>query len=433
MTPMSKTPPNHLIPAGTLSDDWLVRAARRFGTPIYVYDADGIERQWTLLKAGLPDGVDLFYSVKANPSLAVIQKFAKLGAEFEVASSGELAAVRRVGVHPSRVIFVGPGKTEAELRHAVAEGLYALVAESPREVRDVERLAEGRAERVRVVLRINPGPGKGALSTGTVRQFGMEPEAALGVLRSASGLANVEIVGIHGYLGGQILDWKVILEHSRLILQTSENLQRASGREFKFVGLGGGFGIPFHDADQALDLSSLGPALADLVGEYRRRRPETERITVESGRFLAGPSGVFVAGVVEVKRIFDRNFVMLDGGINVFRGYDRTGGLKPTPVRVLGRPEGTPEPLTLCGPLCTVSDRLSVDVLLPMPGIGDLVAYYMAGAYGYSSSPGLLLSHGFPCEVMADGEELALIRRSYSPEDLLSGQFIPDGARYRTE
>jgi len=112
----------------------------------------------------------------------------------------------------------------------------------------VERLAEGRAERVRVVLRINPGPGGGALSTGTVRQFGMEPEAALGVLRSASGLANVEVVGIHGYLGGQILDWKVILEHSMLILQISENLQRASGSEFEFVGLGGGFGIPFHDA-----------------------------------------------------------------------------------------------------------------------------------------------------------------------------------------
>lgn len=385
------------------------------------------------MKTGLPDGVDLFYSVKANPSLAVIQKFAEFGADFEVASSGELAAVRRVGVHPSRVIFVGPGKTEAELRHAVEEGVYALVAESPREVGEAERLAEGRAERVRVVLRINPGPGRGVLSRGSVRQFGMEPEAALGVLRSASGSDNVEIVGIHGYLGGQILDWKVILEHSRLILQTSEELQRASASAFKFIGLGGGFGIPYHDADQALDFSSLGPALADLICDYRLKYPETERITVESGRFLVGPAGVFVAGVVDVKRIYHWNFAILDGGINVFRGYDRTGGLKPTPVRVLDRSEDSPEPLTLCGPLCTASDRLSVDVLLPMPGIGDLVACYMAGAYGYSSSPGLLLSHGFPCEVMADGEELVLIRRRYSHEDLLSGQIIPDGTLFCTE
>jgi len=102
---MTKTPPNHLIHAGTLSDDRLVRAAQRFGTPIYVYDACGIERKWTLLKAGLPGGVDVFYSVKANPSLAVIQRFAELGADFEVVSIGELAAVRHVGVHPSRVIF----------------------------------------------------------------------------------------------------------------------------------------------------------------------------------------------------------------------------------------------------------------------------------------------------------------------------------------
>lgn len=428
-----KKPPNHLIHACTLSDDRLIRAARQFGAPVYVYDAHGIERQWTLLNAGLPDGVDLFYSVKANPSLAVIQKFEKLGADFEVASIGELATVRRVGVHPSRVIFVGPGKTESELRHAVAEGLYALVVESRREVREVERLAEGRAERVRVVLRINPGPGKGALSTGALRQFGMEPEEALGILLSASGLANVEVLGIHGYLGGQILDWKVILEQTRLILKTAEDLQRASGRVFKFVGLGGGFGIPFHDGDQELDLSSLRPALAEEISDYRLKYPGTERITVESGRFLVGPSGIFVATVVDVKRIYHRNFVILDGGINVFRGYDRTGGLKPTPVRVLDRSGRAPVSLTLCGPLCTASDRLSVEVMLPMPEVGDLVAYYMAGAYGYSSSPGLLLSHGFPCEVMIDGEEVVLIRRRYTPEDLLSGQIIPDGARPRTE
>ena len=423
---MPKAVPNHLIPAGMLSDDLLARVANRFGTPAYVYDSRGIELSWASLEAALPQGTELFYSVKANPSLAVIRKFADLEANFEVASIGELAAVRRVGVPPGRVIFVGPGKTLAELREAIVEGVYAVVAESPREVRDVARLAAGRGARVKVILRVNPGPGRGEFSSGAIRQFGMEPLEALGVLLSAGDPGDVEVVGVHGYLGGQILDWKVILEHSRMILDTSDTLQSASGTEFKFVGLGGGFGIAFHDGQRALDLSSLGPALAGLVGEYCLRHPATERVTFESGRFLVGASGVFLARVVDVKRIFDTNFAVLDGGINVFRGYDRTGGLKPTPVRVLGKPGIAPAPVTLCGPLCTASDRLSVDVLLPMPEIGDLVAYYMAGAYGYSSSPGLLLSHGFPCEVMAEGDELVLIRRRCTPEDLFAGQIIPE-------
>ena len=420
---MTKSPPNHHIPRDlSLSDELIVRGSDQFGTPMYLYDKCKLEQNWRSLTDHLPNGIKVHYSVKANPSLAIVSTFARLGANFEVASIGELMAVLRTGVSPARIIFVGPGKTDLELRYAITQELRALIVESPRELHTIEDLAQSLGKRVRVALRINPGTGKGMLSMGGATQFGMGPDAALDLLQQATSLTNVDIVGVHCYLGAQILDWKVILEHSRLTLQLSDELQQRSGKPFEFVDLGGGFGVPYYETDQALDLTKLCCSLTDLVGEYRQRYPATETIAVESGRFLVGPAGMFVTRVVDIKRFREQCFVILDGGINAFGGIDRYAGSRPMPIRVLGSDADSLEALTLCGPLCTPLDRLAASVLLPMPRTGSLVVFYLAGAYGYTASPGLFLSHGFPCEVLATGEELVLIRRRTSPDDLFFNQ-----------
>ena len=422
---MAKIPPNHHIPRDlSLSDELILQGAKQFGTPMYMYDRYKLEQNWGLLTNHLPDGIKIHYSVKANPSLAIIQTFSQLGANFEVASLGELKAVLRVGVSPSRIIFVGPGKTHSELHYAITRGLNALVGESTREVYDIQTLAQSLGKRTRVALRINPGTGKGMLSMGGPTQFGMEPDAALNVLRVASELTNVEIVGIHGYLGTQILDWRVILEHFRLLLQMSDELQQRSGKPFTFIDLGGGFGIPCYEADQALDLPALRSALSTLFEDYFQKYPTTETVAVESGRFLVGSSGMFVTQVVDIKKNREQYFVILDGGINAFGGHDRYVGSRPMPIRVLDDNKSCQEVLTLCGPLCTPLDRLAASVLLPMPKAGSLVVFYLAGAYGYTASPGLFLSHGFPCEVLATEDRLVLIRRRNAPDEAFSNQYL---------
>lgn len=420
---MSKAPPNQHIPKEwMIHDKILVEAASRFGTPLYLYDTALMKQRWDKLCAILPRNTTVFYSVKANPNVWIIDVFRKLGASCEVASSGEIVAALRAGVAPSDIIFVGPGKSRHELEYAVTCNLAAIAAESKREIRCIAALSELHNRKVRIALRINPGRGKGSISMGGATQFGMEPEVALGVLEGIDDFTNLEIVGLHAYLGTGILAWQEVLEHTQMILEIADQLQQQSGREFSFIDVGGGFGIPYYHRDNAPDWNVLSVPLADLVEEYLQKHPWTETLAVESGRFLAGPAGVFLTSVLDVKSLQDKWFVILDGGINVFGGEDHYRGFRPTPVRVLGNEGGSKEPITLCGPLCTSADRLAVDTLLPMPRIGDLVAFYQAGAYRFTASPGLFLSHGFPCEVLAHEGQLSLIRERMTPERFLIDQ-----------
>lgn len=419
---MYKLPPNQHIPKNLVGDDTLSEAASKFGTPLYLYDGALMERRWNTLRSFLPKNVIIYYSAKANPNVWIINLFRKLGASCEIASHGELAAALRAGISPSDVIFVGPGKSQYELAHAISQDLAAIVVESRRELEDVQALSRRQKRRTRIALRINPGRGSGSIRMGGITQFGMDVELVLGILKDAFEFIDVEIVGLHAYLGTGILKWEEVFEHTELILQTADYLQEQSNQELTFVDLGGGFGIPYFDRDEETDWNALTEPLTKLLNEYLKKHPQTETVAVESGRFLIGPAGVFLTRVVDVKQVGIKWFVILDGGINIFGGEDRYRGFRPTPSRVVsgeGRKKG---PVTLCGPLCTSADRLAVDTLLPIPRIGDLVAFYQAGAYRFTASPGLFLSHGFPCEVLAHDGHLSLIRDRMTPDHFLMDQ-----------
>ncbi len=354
---MAKNIPLYLVPHDlALTDKIILESADQYGTPLFIYDRQKLESNWKDLVNHLPREIKIYYSVKANPSLAIIQIFDKLGANFEVASIGELKSVLQVGVSPLRIIFVGPGKTTTELQYAIEKQIYAIVSESPREVYDIQAYSYDFGQNTRVVLRINPGKGKGMLAMGGETQFGMDTATALSILQERHHLSNVEIIGIHGYLGTQILDWKVIIEHSRQILEIADELQKKSAEVFSFIDLGGGFGIPYHESDVPLNLQELHAGFLDLLAEYVEKYPSIKNIVVESGRFLVGSSGVFVARVVDIKRSNEHNFVILDGGINAFGGFDRYVGSRPTPIRLLEKENSEEKALTLCGPLCTPLD-----------------------------------------------------------------------------
>ena len=420
---MAKNIPLYLIPQDlALTDKIILDSAEQFGTPLFIYDGKKLESSWKDLVNHLPEEIKIYYSVKANPSLAIIQIFDKLGANFEVASIGELKSVLQVGVSPSKIIFLGPGKTPAELRYAIEKQIYAIVSESAREVHDIQAYSNDFGQTTRIALRINAGQGKGMLAMGGETQFGMDPATALRILEDKHHLSNIEIIGIHGYLGTQILDWKVIIEHSRRILETADELQQKSGQLFSCIDLGGGFGIPYHENDASLNLQDLHAGLSDLLAGYVAKYPSIKNIAVESGRFLVGSSGVFVARVLDVKKSNEQYFVILDGGINVFGGFDRYVGSRPAPIRLLEKEGSEEKTVTLCGPLCTPLDRLAANILSPLPKNGSLIVFYLAGAYGYSASPGLFLSHGYPSEILVSPAEYFLIRQRLSPAEFIAGQ-----------
>jgi diaminopimelate decarboxylase len=433
MSRLAPAPPNDLVPKGlTLSDEVLTEAASRFGTPLFVYDATMLRRSWHDLRKILPKPVSIHYSVKANPSIAVIDTFHQLGSHFEVASAGELAAVLRVGVPASKVIFVGPGKSRSEITGALAHGVGAIVVESPGEFATVRTLASNVGVPARVALRVNPGlaalvpgAGRGTLAMGGTTQFGMSPEDALSLLRNSGD--DLQIVGLHAFLGTRILDWRVIVANTDLVLRTAAELQAESGRELEFIDVGGGFGIPCYEHEQVLNLELLEVGLAASLSAYLAKHPWTQTIAVEAGRFLVAASGVFLGRVLDVKSMRGQCFAILDGGVNVLGGRDGYMGARAMPMRLVGRNDVT-EPQTICGPLCTPTDRLAALISFPKLQVGDLVAFYIAGAYAHSASPGRFLSHGYPAEAFVDGSLVSIVRDRESPEQILANQRLPNRA-----
>jgi diaminopimelate decarboxylase len=392
--------------------------ATRHGTPLYVYDAGIMDRQLERLRGCLPARFSVCYSVKANPNHAVLRHFLARQCGLEVASAGELAAAVAAGCSPERVLFAGPGKTEAELEEAVARGVGEIHVESVTEGRRLAAIARRRDARVRVAVRVNPGAAAqgGAMRMGgKPAPFGVDEEQLDGVLDALSAEAALDVHGIHLFTGTQILDHTVLVEQYRHGLGIARRVAGRLGRPLGTVDFGGGFGIPYFANESELDTGKLGEELHALFVEVEGDPAfDGTRFVVEPGRYLVGEAGLFVTRITDIKVSRGKTFLITDGGMNNHLAASGNLGQvikRNYPVAIAGRlgPQPT-APVDVVGPLCTPLDTLARDVALPHAEIGDLVVIFQSGAYGLTASPVLFLGHPVPAEVLVSGGHAEVVR-----------------------
>lgn len=403
----------------SLPEGWqatVQRAAAAYGTPLFIYFPAIMDTQIALLRMMLPERTELLYSVKANPNPWIISYFADRLTGIEVASRGEMAVAMQAGVSPKRFILVGPAKTDDELAAAAAVGLRAIVVESATEVIRLARMASRDAP-VPVVLRLNLGRSCARLSMSGDTQFGMSPAIAAEVLRGASAVPSVQIIGLHTYAGTQRFSPHDVAATCVALLEMAAGFQEATSVRLSFLDFGGGFGTAVRKGDALADWAPLKMLLAPALTAYCKRHPWTTTFAFESGRFLMAPAGVLVTTVQDVKGNFDRQYVMLDGGIEQFGFDDRYLGQRPPAVAALTAGAGQMVPVILCGPLCTPADRIAADVLIAQPQRGDRLCIFNAGAYGLTANPGLFLGRGFAAEAVAMAGGTTLIRRRFAADE----------------
>lgn len=405
-----------------LTDDRLRAIARTVPTPFYCYDAEDVRGRFDGLKRHLPDGADIYYSLKANPNKAIVSTLCRIGAGCEVSSVAELDLALAAGADRRRVIFVGPAKSPADLARGIEAGIKAIVAESCAELLAIQQVAAARGVVQPVALRINPDFKSTRVRiamTGRASQFGID-EADLGTaLDTAEGCPNLLLVGLHVYLGSRILDEEAVAANTANILDLAREVRRRLGRQLAFVDVGGGFGVRYFDKERDLDGDLLGSRLAALIAAFRAEAPRT-RVIIELGRFLVARAGVFVTAVRYVKTSKGRHFAVCDGGSNCHAAAAGHGSAfrRNFPIRRLGPAPAEQAAYTLTGPLCTPSDVIGDEVELPVLAPGDLICVERSGAYGPSASPVHFLSFGHPAEVMVDGPVTALVRRADPPDHL---------------
>ena len=371
------------------------RLAERHGTPLFAYDEATAEAGFRRLRTALPQRVRLAYAVKANPHHALLRCFAELGASFDCASIGELRRVSELGLSPGRTLFAGPGKRAEELRLAMELGVR-VQAESWEDLARLEAMADGE---LAVNLRVHPlEAGEEAtriLGGAGPSAFGVDEEQVPELLARAASLQRVRIRGLHVFAASNQRDSAKLLATHASVLRLAHRLHNVFGLELEQIDLGGGLGVPYAPDEAPLDQDAFGLGLQALLTEHSWFQGE---LILEPGRFLAAPCGVYLARVIRIKDSRGVRFAILEGGVNHLLRPLLTG--QPFPVRVVGR-TGALSPFTLAGPLCTSLDRLG-EVALPELEPGDLLAFGMTGAYGFTEGMTHFLSHPVPPEVWVD-------------------------------
>jgi diaminopimelate decarboxylase len=374
--------------------DSLVEAAG--GTPLFVYDLSRVAAQVASFRRHFP-AVNLHYAIKANTYQPLLTYAARLVDGLDVASAGEMEAALASGTDSAEISFAGPGKRDDELAAAIAAGV-TLNLESPGEAERALAIARGQGRRPRLAVRVNPDfeiKGSGMRMGGGAKPFGIDSARVPNVARSL--LANgAEWRGFHIFAGSQALSADALIEAQKATVALAGELAEAVGAAPPLVNLGGGFGIPYFATETSLDVAAVGAALAETLAE----RPSILRdsgFAIELGRWLVGEAGVYLSRIVDRKESHGKTFLVTDGGMHHQLAASGNFGQvvrRNYPVAIAGRFGAEPEEeASIVGCLCTPLDRLADDVMVPRADVGDLVAVFLAGAYGLSASPAAFLGH----------------------------------------
>ena len=377
--------------------------ARRFGTPCFVYSRAALEGAYRAFAAPLAARDHLVcYAMKANSNLAVLDVFARLGAGFDIVSGGELARVVAAGGDPGKVVFSGVGKSEAEIRQALAAGILCFNVESAGELDRIERVAGQSGRRAPVSVRVNPDVDPKThpyISTGLRdNKFGVPFDEALRLYRKASRSAHLTVVGIDFHIGSQLTEVAPFVAALEKVLGLVDALER-EGIALHHIDLGGGLGIRYRDERPPTPAEYLGPLLERLAG-----RPQT--ILLEPGRALVGNAGVLLTRVEHLKHGPDRNFAIVDAAMNdMLRPALYDAWLDIVPVAPSDAPLRT---YGVVGPVCESADFLGHGRSLALAE-GSLLAVRSAGAYGMAMSSNYN-TRPRAAEVLVDGAAIHLAR-----------------------
>lgn len=400
MKPMGPIPPyfagqsGELHIAGRPARDWVAQA----GTPLFVYDTAIVRERLGQLRAALPDAVEIHFAIKANPLPAFLAAVAPLVGGLDVASGGELATALAVK-DAAHISFAGPGKRDVELEAAIAAGA-TLNLESEGEADRALAIGERLGVTPKLAVRVNPSfelKGSGMKMGGRPSPFGIDAARVPELVRRLIA-AGADWRGFHIFAGSQALDSEAICETQAAAVGLARELADAVGARAPLVNIGGGLGVPYFAGDTPVDIQLVGARLAEVL------EPD-QAYAIELGRWIAAECGVYLTRIVDRKVSGDETFVICDGGLNhqlAASGNFGTVVRRNYPIAIADKMGAeSAETVSVVGPLCTPLDRLGDKVALPEAQVGDLVAVFLAGAYGASASPAGFLGHGPAAEIVA--------------------------------
>ncbi|MDR2215870.1 MAG: type III PLP-dependent enzyme [Nevskiaceae bacterium] len=346
------------------------RLVARYGSPLLVIDCERIRVQYRRLQKALP-GVQLHYALKPLPHPAVIRTLAALGSSFDLATTGEVRLVSRLGIEPQRCIHTHPIKRDQDIRNTLAAGVTTFVADNPDEVRKF-RPYRDRAE---LLLRVS-FRSPGAVSD-LSRKFGCGPERALELARLAAKLG-ISLRGFSFHVGSQAPDPLKHVEAIEACAGLLAEARRAKLGRCDTLDIGGGFPIDY--LQRVPDIKRFCAPIRQALAQL----PARVRVIAEPGRYIVGPAAISVATVMGRAERGGLWWYYLDDGVyGSYSGQMYDHGHYPLESLKQG---GERHASVLAGPTCDSIDVIAENVLLPKLKPGDLIVGRSTGAYTWASA-----------------------------------------------
>ena len=424
--------------------------ARKYGTPLYVYDFNEIQKNFIALKEAFAARKSLVcFAIKASSNLSILKFLSDLGSGFDCVSIGELRRALYIGAKSYKIIFSGVGKQDSELEFALKSDILLINLESEAEMLRLERIAQNLNKPARISIRVNPNVDAKThpyISTGlNENKFGVSIETARKMYIYAKKSKFLNPVGIHFHIGSQLTEIAPICDAAKIVSDLLREL-RALEIDIKFFDVGGGIGIRYEDEKQIVLYDYAQGILRSLSGL-------DVTIVCEPGRFIAGAAGVFLTRVLYEKQNCGKRFVIVDGAMNDLirpslygahhaieiigasesinlnepdasevnlggRGSDQTNGYRAD-EKISSANLAAASLCDVVGPICESGDFLAKGVSLPSLQSGDLLAIKSTGAYGFSMSSNYNTRCRAAEVAVYDGQD-RLIRKRESFDDLIA-------------
>ena len=385
--------------------------AKEYGTPVYVYSGSKLKENLNGYLSSVREKDKVCYSVKSNSNIHLLELLADLGSGFDVVSGNELRKCLEAGAKPEDIVFSGVGKTEEELVLAIKENIFSINIESEEELDRIIKTAKDLEKKAQCMIRINPDISSEShpyIQTGLkTSKFGILREGIDSLVKKASKSGLINLKGIASHVGSQIFNKELIFENLNLLIEIANNLIR-QGHALSYIDLGGGLGISYQEEKELKPRAVLEEVISKL-------EPLNLNLLLEPGRSISGNTGVLLSKVEYLKKTSDLNFAVIDSGMNdllrpsLYQAWHNISVVETNNQKELS--------YEVVGPVCESGDTFGEDRILSL-NEDSILAIHDAGAYGHVMSSNYN-SRLRPPEILVEGQEIKIIRRRETFDDLL--------------
>tara|TARA_A100001011_G_scaffold348923_1_gene387094 strand:- start:2016 stop:3230 length:1215 start_codon:yes stop_codon:yes gene_type:complete len=388
------------------------KIANKFGTPLYCYSFSKLKENIDNFKKSFKSFSPLIcFAIKSNTNLNLIREIKKFGLGADVVSVGELMVALKAGINPNKIVFSGVGKTSKEISFAIKNKILLINAESLSEVKEINKIAKLKNEKVRIGIRLNPNTDARTLSqisTGKKEnKFGVNKETFYKIISFCKNSNHIDLKCLSVHIGSQILDPRPYEK----MLKTLNIILKKANYKFDFIDLGGGMGISYSNKDKKLNYKRYNTAILRFL------KKNNVKIIFEPGRSIIGNTGTLITQVIYIKDSESKKFVILDAAMNDLMRPALYGAIHKTlPVKKINKV--SKKTYEFVGPICESTDKFVTLKNFQELKEKDFIAICDVGAYGMSLSSNYNLRVK-PAELLIKGKKIKIIKKRQNHKDLI--------------